>query len=132
MSENQADFRETITASAVARGRFSRQTGGRSVYADVWLKVEPLKRGKGFEFVNAVAEGVLPQEYFKPIEEGVREAMEHGLLRGHPMTDLRVILLDGSYHRVDSSASAFKSAGLLGFKEAVRKANPIILEPDAD
>jgi len=129
MQGEWAGFRETITTSAEAEGRFIRQSGGRNQYAVVWLKIEPLERGKGIEFVNALAEGVLPQEYIKSVEEGVRESLEQGILRGYPMTDLRVTLLDGSYHKVDSSAMAFKTAGSIGFKEAARRAHPIVLEP---
>ena len=130
MHEDQRGFRETITTSAEAEGRFVRQTSGNNLYGIVWLKVEPLERGRGFEFVNALAEGILPQEYIKPIEEGVREGMENGVVRGYPMTDLRVTLFNGSYHEVDSRAMAFKVAGAIGLKEAVRKAHPIVLEPD--
>jgi elongation factor G len=125
----QVAFKETITGTAQAEGRFVRQTGGRGQYGHVWLKVEPLERGKGFEFVNAIVGGSVPREYIKPTEEGVREAMETGVLAGYPMIDIRVTLYDGSYHEVDSSEMAFKMAGSIGFKEAVRKANPVLLEP---
>src|SRR5262249_14601064 len=131
MHEDQAGFRETITTSAEARGRCVRQWTEPALYGDVWLRIEPLERGQGFEFVNALAEGIIPDEYIKPIEEGVREAMEAGILAGYPMTDLRVTLFNGSYHEVDSSARAFKMAGSIGFKEAARKAHPIVLEPEA-
>ncbi len=132
MREEQTRFRETITASAEAEGRFARQTGGRNQFAVVRLRVEPLGRGKGIEFVNALAEGVLPQEYIKPIEDGVRASLEQGFVRRYPMTDLRVTLLDGSYHETNSSATAFQIAGSIGLKEAVIKAHPIVIEPDAD
>ncbi len=125
----QVAYKETITGAAQAEGRFVRQTGGRGQYGDVWLKVEPLERGKGFEFVNAIVGGVVPREYIKPTEEGVREAMENGILAGYPVVDVRVTLFDGSYHEVDSSEMAFKTAGLIAFKEAARKANPVLLEP---
>jgi elongation factor G len=125
----QVAFKETITSTAQAEGRFVRQSGGRGQYGDVWLKVEPQERGKGFEFVNGIIGGVVPREYIKPTEEGVREAMENGVVAGYPMVDLRVTLFDGSYHEVDSSEMAFKTAGSMGFKEAVRKANPVLLEP---
>lgn len=128
MPAEQPGFRETITTSAEARGRFIRQTSGRNLYGDVWLRVEPLEYGNGIEFINALAEGVIPDEYIKPIEEGVREAAENGVLRGLPMTDLRVTLFGGSHHPVDSSAMAFKIAGAIGVKEAVIKANPIVRE----
>jgi elongation factor G len=125
----QVAFKETITSTAQAEGRFIRQSGGRGQYGDVWLKVEPLERSKGFEFVNGIIGGVVPREYIKPTEEGVREAMENGVLAGYPMVDLRVTLFDGSYHDVDSSEMAFKTAGSMGFKEAARKAHPVLLEP---
>ncbi len=125
----QVAYKETITSTAQAEGRFVRQTGGRGQYGDVWLKVEPLERGKGFEFVNAIVGGVVPREYIKPTEDGVREAMETGVLAGYPMIDVRVTLFDGSYHEVDSSEMAFKTAGSMAFKEAARKASPVLLEP---
>jgi elongation factor G len=125
----QVAFKETITSTAQAEGRFIRQSGGRGQYGDVWLKVEPLERSKGFEFVNGIVGGVVPREYIKPTEEGVREAMENGVLAGYPMVDVRVTLFDGSYHDVDSSEMAFKTAGSMGFKEAARKAHPVLLEP---
>jgi len=125
----QVAYKETITGTAQAQGRFVRQSGGRGQYGDVWLKVEPMERGKGFEFVNGIIGGAVPREYIKPTEEGVREAMENGILAGYPMVDIRVTLFDGSYHEVDSSEMAFKTAGSIGFKEAARKANPVLLEP---
>jgi elongation factor G len=125
----QVAFKETITSTAQAQGRFVRQSGGRGQYGDVWLKVEPLESGKGFEFINGIVGGSVPREYVKPTEEGVREAMETGVLAGYPMIDIRVTLYDGSYHEVDSSEMAFKMAGSIGFKEAARKARPILLEP---
>ncbi|HLW02846.1 MAG TPA: hypothetical protein VKT82_29590 [Ktedonobacterales bacterium] len=125
-------MRETITITAEARGRYVKQMSEPPIYGDVWLRVEPLERGKGFEFVNAVAEAVIPQEYIKPIEEGIREALENGVLQGHPMTDLRVTLFGGSYHEVDSSARAFKKAGAMALKAAVEQAHPLVFEPDAD
>ncbi len=125
----QVAFKETITSEAQAEGRFVRQTGGHGQYGDVWLKVEPLERSKGFEFVNAIVGGTVPREYIKPTEQGVREAMENGVLAGYTMVDVRVTLFDGSYHDVDSSEMAFKTAGSMGFKEAARKAHPILLEP---
>ena len=132
MSKDYEELRETITTSAEAEGRINRQKGGYGQYGVVKLKVEPLGRGQGFEFVNVLPpENTMPEEYIKPIEEGVREAMQQGILSGYPMTDLRVTLLDGSYTYVDSSEAVFKLAGSIGFKEAARKANPIILEPDA-
>jgi elongation factor G len=131
MQERQPGFRETITTSAEARGRYVRQSSEPAAYGDVWLRVEPLKCGSGFEFVNALAEDVIPPEYIESVEGGVREVMADGMLQGYPMTDLRVTLFGGSYHEVDSSARAFKMAGSMGFKEAVRLARPIVLKPDA-
>jgi elongation factor G len=125
----QVAYKETISTSAQAQGRFVRQTGGHGQYGDVWLRVEPLERGKGFEFVNAVVGGTVPREFIRPVEEGVREAMESGILAGYPMIDLRTTLYDGSYHEVDSSEMAFKTAGSIGFKNAAQKARPVLLEP---
>jgi len=109
-----------------------RQTGGHSQFAVVRFRIEPLERGAGVEFVNALADGVLPEEFIAPVEEGVREAMEQGILSGYPMTDLRVTLLGGLYTWVDSTPLAFKTAGSIGFTEAARQAQPILLEPDAN
>jgi len=125
----QVAYRETITKEASAQGKHVRQTGGNGQYGDVWIKVEPSERGKGFEFVNHIVGGVVPREYIKPIENGVREALEKGIISGYPMIDVKATLYDGSYHEVDSSEMAFKIAGSLGVKAAVHKANPIILEP---
>jgi len=125
----QVAYRETITKTAQAEGRFIRQSGGRGQYGDVYIRVEPLERGKGFEFVNGIVGGTVPKEFIKPTEEGVREALETGVLAGYPMVDLRAILYDGSYHEVDSSEMAFKTAGSMGFRAAVEKAGPILLEP---
>jgi len=125
----QVAYKETITTTAQAQGRFVRQTGGHGQYGDVWLRVEPLERGKGFEFVNAVIGGAVPKEFIRPVEEGVREAMESGVVAGYPMIDIRVTLFDGSYHEVDSSEMAFKTAGSIGFRNAALKAHPVLLEP---
>jgi elongation factor G len=125
----QVAYRETITQEAKAQGKHMRQTGGHGQYGDVWIKVEPNERGKGFEFVNAIVGGVVPKEYIKPVENGVREALEKGIISGYTMIDVKATLYDGSYHDVDSSEMAFKIAGSLGVKAAVQKAAPIILEP---
>ncbi|WIG60230.1 MAG: Translation elongation factor G [Ktedonobacterales bacterium] len=125
----QVAYRETITTQAQAEGRFVRQSGGRGQYGDVWIRVEPLERGKGFEFVNGIVGGVVPREYIKPTEEGVKEALENGVIAGYPMVDVRATLYDGSYHDVDSSEMAFKTAGSMGFRAATQKASPILLEP---
>jgi elongation factor G len=125
----QVAYRETITQPAQAEGRFIRQSGGRGQYGDVWIKVEPLEAGKGVEFVNAIVGGVVPREYIRPTEDGVRESLETGVLAGYPVIDIRATLYDGSYHEVDSNEMAFKTAGSMGVREAVRKAKPVLLEP---
>ncbi|WP_376797171.1 elongation factor G [Thermogemmatispora sp.] len=124
----QVAYRETITREATAQGRYVRQTGGRGQYGDVWIRVEP-NPGKGFEFINAIVGGVIPKEYIKPVEVGIRETLDNGIIAGYPMIDVKVTLFDGSYHEVDSSEMAFKTAGSLAIKEAARKAGPILLEP---
>jgi elongation factor G len=125
----QVAYRETITKDAQAEGKYIRQTGGHGQYGDVWLRVTPNERGKGIEFVNAIVGGSVPREYIKPVENGVRETLENGIIAGFQMIDVKVTLFDGSYHDVDSSEAAFKMAGSLGIREAVRKAAPILLEP---
>jgi elongation factor G len=125
----QVAYRESITKEAQAQGKHVRQTGGHGQYGDVWLRVEPNESGKGFEFVNAIVGGVVPKEYIKPVENGVKETLDNGILAGYPMIDVKVTLYDGSYHDVDSSEMAFKTAGSIGIKNAVMKAAPILLEP---
>ena len=125
----QVAYKETIRKSVEQQGRFIRQTGGRGQYGDVWIKVEPQPPGSGFKFVDAVKGGSIPREYIPAVEKGVREATENGALAGYPMVDVKVTLFDGSYHDVDSSEIAFKIAGSMAFKEATRKANPVLLEP---
>jgi elongation factor G len=122
-------YRETIRKTAEAEGRFVRQTGGRGQYGDVWLTVAPAPPGAGFVFENKIVGGKIPKEFIPAVEKGVREAMTTGVLAGYPMVDLKVSLTDGSYHEVDSSEMAFKIAGSIGFKEACRKAKPVLLEP---
>jgi elongation factor G len=122
-------YKETIRGSASAQGRLKKQTGGRGQFGDTWLKVEPLPPGKGFEFVDQIVGGAIPRNYIPAVEKGVREAMAGGYLAGYQMVDLRVTLYDGSYHDVDSSDMAFKIAASLGFKNAVEKAKPVLLEP---
>jgi elongation factor G len=122
-------YKETIKVAASAQGKYKRQSGGRGQYGDTWLKIEPLPRGQGFEFVDKIVGGVIPKNYIPAVEKGVREAMAAGYLSGHPMVDIRVTLYDGSYHEVDSSDMAFKIAASMGFKNAVEKAKPVILEP---
>jgi elongation factor G len=124
----QVAYRETIRRSAEAEGRYIRQTGGRGQYGHVWLEVSP-KPGAKFEFVNGVVGGAIPREYIPAVEKGVEEAMEQGPLASYPMVDVSVRLFDGTYHNVDSSEMAFKIAGSMAFKEAVRNADPVLLEP---
>ena len=125
----QVAYKETILAEAEAEGRYIKQSGGRGQYGDVWIRLKPLPRGKGFEFVNAVKGGSVPQEFIGPTEKGVKEAMDRGVVAGYPMVDVEATLYDGSYHDVDSSEAAFKIAGSLAFQEAAKRAKPILLEP---
>jgi elongation factor G len=129
VGEPQVAYRETITKAIKSEGRFVRQSGGRGQYGHVWLTIEPQTPGKGFEFVNRVVGGAIPREYIPAVEKGVVVAMEKGVLAGYPMVDIKVTLIDGSYHEVDSSEMAFKIAGSLGFKEGAHQASPILLEP---
>ncbi|MCI6604177.1 MAG: elongation factor G [Clostridiales bacterium] len=122
-------FKETITKAATAQGRFVRQSGGHGQYGDCVLEIEPLEAGAGYEFVNKIVGGVIPKEFIAPIDQGVQEAMKSGVIAGYPVVDVRVSVVDGSYHEVDSSEMAFKIAGSMGFKEAMRKAGPILMEP---
>jgi elongation factor G len=122
-------YKETIRGSASAQGKLKKQSGGRGQYGDTWLKVEPLPHGGGFEFVDQIVGGAVPRNYIPAVEKGVREALATGYLAGYPMVDVRVTLYDGSYHDVDSSDMAFKIAASMGFKNAVEKAKPVILEP---
>ncbi len=128
VGEPQVAYRETITKPVKTEGRFIRQSGGRGQYGHVWLTIEP-QPGKGFEFVNRIVGGSIPREYIPAVEKGVIEAMEKGVLAGYPMVDVKVTLIDGSYHEVDSSEMAFKIAGSMGFKDGARQAHPILLEP---
>ncbi len=125
----QVAYRETITRDAQAQGKHVRQTGGHGQYGDVWIKVTPNERGKGFEFINGIVGGVVPREYIKPVENGIKDTLDNGIIAGFPMVDVIATLYDGSYHEVDSSEMAFKTAGSLAIKEAARKAAPILLEP---
>jgi elongation factor G len=125
----QVAYRETITKAIKSEGRFIRQSGGKGQYGHVWLMLEPQPPGKGFEFVNKIVGGRVPREYIPAVQKGVMEAMEKGVLAGYPMVDIKITLLDGSYHDVDSSEMAFKIAGSMGFKEGARSAHPILLEP---
>ncbi|MEI7555477.1 elongation factor G [Candidatus Chlorohelix sp.] len=125
----QVAYRETITSKTKAEGRFVRQSGGKGQYGHCWIEVEPSERGVGFEFVNKVVGGSIPREYIPGIEYGVKEALLNGIIAGYPVIDVKVTLIDGSYHEVDSSVDAFKIAGSIAIKEGVRKAHPAILEP---
>jgi elongation factor G len=125
----QVAYKETITKKVTAEGKFIRQSGGRGQYGHVWLEIEPNEKGKGFEFENGIIGGVVPREYIKPTEQGIFEAMKNGVLAGYPVEDIKVKLIDGSFHPVDSSEMAFKIAGSMGFKEGARKAGPVLLEP---
>ncbi|MEK6758284.1 MAG: elongation factor G [Deltaproteobacteria bacterium] len=128
----QVAYRETITKKSKAEGKYIRQTGGRGQYGHVYIELEPSEKGVGFEFVNKVVGGTVPKEYINPIENGIKEATENGIIAGYPVVDVKVTLTDGSYHDVDSSEMAFKIAGSMAFKEAVKSAGPILLEPIMD
>lgn len=128
----QVAYKETIKSSAKAEGKFIRQTGGRGQYGHVWIEIEPLERGKGFEFVNKIVGGTIPKEFIPAVEKGVVEAMEGGVLAGYPVVDIRVTLFDGSYHEVDSSELAYKIAASMALKEACKKAGLVLLEPIMD
>lgn len=125
----QVAYRETIRQSVKAEGKFVRQSGGRGQYGHCWLELIPQEAGEGFSFENKVVGGAIPKEYIAPIEAGVKEAMENGVVAGYPMVDIKVIVYDGSYHDVDSSEMAFKVAGSMGFRNGAEKANPVLLEP---
>ena len=125
----QVSYKETIRNKVKVEGKFIRQSGGRGQYGHVWLEMEPLEPGKGVEFESKIVGGVVPKEYIKPIEEGIREAAESGVLAGYPVIDFKATLVDGSYHEVDSSEMAFKIAASMAFKEGCKKAKSVILEP---
>ena len=125
----QVAYKETIKELAEAEGKYIRQSGGRGQYGHVWLKVEPKKRGEGFEFVDEIKGGIIPQEFIPAVEKGVKEAMEKGVLAGYPLVDLRVTLYDGSFHEVDSSEFAFKIAGSAALQSAAKRARLVLLEP---
>ncbi|MDE2001526.1 MAG: elongation factor G [Patescibacteria group bacterium] len=125
----QVAYRESITTEAEAEGKYIKQSGGKGQYGHVRIRVEPLERGKGFEFVNAIKGGAIPQEFIKPVEKGIVESMEKGVVAGYPLNDIKVTLYDGSYHEVDSSEAAFKIAGSMALQEAAKRAKPVILEP---
>lgn len=122
-------YRETIRKGVEQEGKYIRQTGGRGQYGHVWLKIEPLEPGKGFEFYNEIVGGVVPREYIPAVEKGVKEQLQNGILAGYPVVDVKVTIFDGSYHEVDSNEMAFKIAGSMAFKEGASKASPVLLEP---
>jgi elongation factor G len=129
IGQPQVSYRETITAEAEAEGKFIKQSGGRGQYGHCWVRVIPREQGEGFEFFDEIKGGAIPQEYIKPTQQGIVEAMGNGILAGYPMVDVAVALYDGSYHDVDSSEAASKVAGSMAFKAAALKAKPVILEP---
>jgi elongation factor G len=122
-------YRETIRRTAEGNGRFVRQTGGKGQYGHAVIRLEPTEKGAGYEFVDKIVGGVIPREYIKSVDAGIREALQTGIYAGYPMVDVRATLFDGSYHEVDSSEMAFKIAGSLAVKDAVGKADPAVLEP---
>lgn len=125
----QVSYRETIRKEVEAEGKFVRQSGGRGQYGHCWLKLEPLEPGSGFVFENKIVGGAIPKEYINPVQAGVEEAMQNGVIAGYPVVDVKVTVFDGSYHDVDSSEMAFKIAGSMGFKAGAQKASPALLEP---
>ena len=125
----QVAYKETIRNKVKVQGKFVRQSGGHGQYGDVWIEMEPLEPGTGIQFESKIVGGVVPKEYIKPIEEGIREAAESGILAGYPVIDFKATLVDGSYHEVDSSEMAFKIAASLALKEAKNKCKPVLLEP---
>ena len=125
----QVAYKETLTQPAEGEGRYVKQTGGRGQYGHAKIRIEPRAPGEGHEFVNEIVRGAIPREFIKPIDEGIREAMTTGVLAGYPVDDVRIVLHDGSYHDVDSSEMAFRIAGSMAFKDAARKAGPVLLEP---
>jgi elongation factor G len=129
IGEPQVAFRESIKGMSEVQGKHAKQSGGRGQYGDVWVRFEPNETGKGFEFIDAVKGGVVPKEYIKPVEAGIRETLLSGVIAGYPVVDVKATLYDGSYHDVDSSELAFKLAGSLAAREGVRQAKPILLEP---
>ena len=129
VGEPQVAYRETIRKSAKAEGKFIRQSGGHGQYGHCWIEIEPQEAGAGFAFESKIVGGVIPKEYINPIEAGVKQAMENGVLAGYPMVDVKATVYDGSFHEVDSSEAAFKIAGSIAFKAAAEKAKPVLLEP---
>jgi elongation factor G len=129
IGEPQVAFRESIKGKSDVQGKHIKQSGGRGQYGDVWIRFEPNEPGKGFLFVDEIKGGVVPQEYRKPVEAGVRETLDGGVIAGYPVVDIKATLHDGSYHDVDSSELAFKLAGAVAAREGIKQATPILLEP---
>ena len=129
VGEPQVAFRETIKGTAEVQGKHAKQSGGRGQYGDVWVRFEPNEVGKGFEFIDVIKGGVVPQEYRAPVQKGIKETLDGGVIAGYPVVDVKATLYDGSYHDVDSSELAFNLAGALAAREGIKKANPVILEP---
>ena len=125
----QVAYRETIKKSVKSEGKFIRQSGGRGQYGHCWIEIEPVEAGMGYEFVNKVVGGAIPKEYINPIDQGIKDAMNNGVLGGYPVVDIKVTVYDGSYHEVDSSEMAFKIAGSMAFKDGCKRADPVLLEP---
>jgi len=125
-------YRETLKGKATVQGKHKKQSGGRGQYGDCTVELEPLSSGEHFEFVDKIVGGVIPQQYRPAVEKGILEAMDKGVIAGYPFVDLKVTLIDGSYHNVDSSEMAFKIAGSMAFKKGIQEANPILLEPIMD
>lgn len=129
IGQPQVAYRETVREEAQAEGKYIRQSGGRGQYGHCWIKVEPQEAGAGLEFIDEIKGGIIPQEYIPAIQKGVKEAMDNGVLAGYPIVDVKATVYDGSFHEVDSSEAAFKIAGSMAVKEAIRRAKPVILEP---
>jgi elongation factor G len=125
----QVAYRETIRSKVEQEGKFVRQSGGRGQYGHVWITLEPSEVGKGYEFVNGIVGGTIPKEYIPAVDKGIKEATENGILAGYPVVDVKITLFDGSYHDVDSNEMAFKIAGSMAFKDAAKKAHPVLMEP---
>jgi elongation factor G len=125
----QVAYREAVRKSVEQEGKFVKQSGGRGQYGHVWIKLEPNEAGKGYEFVDAIKGGTVPREFIPAVDKGLRETLPNGVLAGFPVVDVKVTLFDGSYHDVDSNENAFKMAASMAFKDAMRKASPVLLEP---
>ena len=125
----QVAYKESIKSAAEGEGKYVKQSGGRGQYGHARIKIEPQPAGKGYEFVNAIVGGAIPKEYIGPVDQGIQEALQSGVIAGYPVLDVKVTLYDGSYHEVDSSEMAFKIAGSMAIKDALKKATPTLLEP---